>query len=435
MARAATVGVLALAFALASSAGAASGAADGSDGSRAFVRLTGRDAAGNRTELTWGPHGGDVTTTGSGGTSERVWFDGARIVRQGISGDVYTGNAGDLVLAQAERIVLSGAFRTMHADRVVDTPSGRVAFYLVASDGVTAAGGARSAQPFTVYWTKSGEVRDVVVSRVTYRALRFEGPYAVAWRASDGRSFERTEPVRTVGGLPGEPQTAWARTGVPNGVATAAVNGRPARLQIDTALKGLRVSAAFARVSGARPLDRTTVSLTDVVIAGKRLPAVAASVVPTDRYDIAAGIGVFPGTSLAFGRGGATATTSRTCGHGVPFDPWSGVVMLPGPEPGVHTTLLATGLDGSARDAGYLVTTREAVKHVPTSPFGAAIGYCTVRPLVLAFGGSRFGSDEVCSNGVVTPGAEPFDLVVGLHSMEARELLVDLRNDTVCWFS
>ena len=362
-----------------------------------IVQLTGRGVPGDRVTVTWGPLSGDIATTHADGTTERVWFNEHRVVHQGISGDVTEGRTSENEELQAERLLLTGE-----------------------SPGATPATRALARE---------------------MRRPRFDGNYAVAWHLPDGQEFEIDGTPQHIVTFPRMPRSAWDRTGVSLGPVSATVAGHPVHLLVDTGVSGLVVSRRFAQSLGlpiANGAVYRTVVLNDVMVGGKTVAHVAAAVTTSPRFDVRAGIGLFPQTNLSFDKNGNARTTARDCTKGYPFMPYSGTVLLRGPDPNTarETTLVSTAHPGPAMFRALNPAMRPDGFPETIESTGER---CTATRTPIAFGGRTFGTDRRCIPWLPYFGVDPViprvnpSLIVGLDSLDARELLVDVRNSTICW--
>jgi hypothetical protein len=74
----------------------------------------------------------------------------------------------------------------------------------------------------------------------------------------------------------------------------------------------------------------------------------------------------------------------------------------------------------------------------PTRRYFGAVACDGPPTITLNYSGRRFGTDvPVCAGPIpyATPPATYRSVVVGLHSLAAKTLLVDLQNNRVCWYN
>jgi len=392
--------------------------------SATYVRVGGHDSLGNRVEIVWGPDGGDMLTIGREGERDEVWFQGLRLVHRDVFGTVEVSQGYDPLLLQYDRFALTllpwplkiAAIARSHGGSSVDTPT-------------------------------------------------FAGDYAVAWWGPRRVRFEATGAPEATPQFPLEPVSAWMGPAT-NGPVAASIAGRPVRVIVDTATDGVRISRrlagelglpegswakAFFLPESVSPIVR----LQDVRIAGMRAPIAFARVVDDDAFDMYVGIAMFRGRGVAFSRGAQPAVTSARCSGrvGVAALTDHGVLRLvgpdvpsapaPGPTPGFHVndTLFDSTYSGSP--IFYFASTLPQKMPVvevagPTRRYFGAVACDGPPTITLNYSGRRFGTDvPVCAGPIpdATPPATYRSVVVGLHSLAAKTLLVDLQNNRVCWYN
>lgn len=278
-------------------------------------------------------------------------------------------------------------------------------------------------------------------------------------------SFVAANPPESVPRLPPPPASTW-KGGFENGPVSASIAGRPVRVIVDTAQAGVMISRRLSEQLGLPRQNWTKafflpesispiVRLQDVRISGKSAPIAFAGVVDDDAYDMYVGIDLFRGASIAFGRGRQPEITSSRClgQNGVPVLTDHGVVRMVGPdiasEQNPHPTTMfapnATLFDSTYSGPPVFYPQATLGRKMPlvqvagrTRQYVPAVACDAPRAIDLVYKGKRFGADApVCA--VAAPGVEApvtyRSAVVGLHSLAARTLLVDLQDDRVCWYN
>jgi hypothetical protein len=412
-----------------------------------YVRVVGHDPAGNRVEITWAPDGGDIRTTSPDGLEDEIWFRGKRVAQRNVFGSAgeYEAVSMQLLELDLDRAVLTGALNGVRPQDAQPYEGGY--------DGnVTLV----PPNPFAkAVWYGDGTVR----SSGEIYLPKFIGKYAYAWRNFQGTSFVAEQGPEAVSRFPAPPRSLWDRSSLGYGTVTASVDGHAARAILDTGEGGLAISERFADLLGVRSVDwskafflpekRTKFArLVNVVLAGKRVPVAAARIVPDNRYDLYAGVDLFPKTGFLITREGQAKTSRQRCVHGAKAI-IGDTVMMSGLDPAslenvpninpTHVALLDSTLIGPP----IFFTTVMPLFGTPTIPRLDKDGRlsvpgaldCSGPNVALAFSGQLFGADGPTCYQRVFLWNEPWNVRVGLHSLDARELLIDRRDQLVCWFS
>jgi hypothetical protein len=416
--------------------------------------MTGSDSVGNRLDMVWSPDGGDIVTTNRQGARDVLWFSSKRVVHEHVDGgiDVIVGLSTVLLDLQSDRSYItwrplpSGlGFRGLRLPASLETERG---------PGIA------------TRWTTQ---HDWVQS--------FDPPREYAERGS----FTADGPPVSVATFPPVPKLEWRSK---SGLLEARVAGQRVRLLVDTATPGLRVSRRFATRIGAphviwqslfflRALPREYVRLDDVQLGTARVRHAFAALTDDDSADLFAGVNLFRGNAIAFARGQLARLSTRRCdaAHAVDAYVLLGAVFLDEidrpaerrgsfrPDRRAFSTLLDTTYAGQATffEGGPIPMTL-AGRQEAASP-GAAVkagsafveahgprraprynARCDVRgaiPIVIS--GHRFGSalPECEQRSPPIEGYVPYNYTarLGLDSLDAKTLLVDLQNNRVCWYN
>jgi hypothetical protein len=395
----------------------------------------------------WSSDGGDIVTTNPSGVRDEIWFSGNQLVHKNPDGGI------DGLEGQS-----FAPIRDLQDDRSFLTWTTPPAWMgmLGPHEGVTV----------------DGEFGPGIAIRWKAIPFRERSGIGALWSAWGG-AFASDGPPRVAASFPVAPRSSW-RFPTSTHELDASVGGHPARVVLATGEGGLRVSKAFARGRGeqlgswqsmffiqapARPYAR----ITRVLLAGASVGSTIAEVTDDDRSDLYAGIDIFRGQAIELARGRPARTTQRRCrqDEGVEAQTYRGRVVLPeldraamrqppivfprGEElrgalgPVVFRTLLDTAYHGPPTFfPGGPMRMRFA-------SFGGVdgavrIGTCDVRgSVMLTMVGKRFGrghprceDDQVHGRWAPDPGV---DALIGLDSLDAKTLLVDLQNNRVCWYN
>jgi hypothetical protein len=372
----------------------------------AATRLAGVTPDGREATITWGNDSADVTLRDRSGAATRIWFDGKRGARQSISSDVSPFRS--TWKLELLRRALTSDFHGMSAQTHSD-PRGTVTDYDSPQGGSIA-----------VRRAPDGSVQSMDAYGTTLTNLRFSGALAVEWTAVSDvlPSFRATRAPVTVSKVPAMPLSPWSARLMSYGPLRATVGGRPVSVGVDTAHAGISVSTSLMKNAAAGD----TVRLANVEIAGRKSATVFARVTDQARFDLYAGIELFPGALIAISRDGRGALRhGGGCRSGAALLPYQGTALVLGPDAkGRVVTLLDT------RHAGGPET------RAPQFPIPGT-SRCDAAARTIAFGGQIYGRDRFCntSPGIVAEERD-YDVVLGLDSLQAANVLIDLQTERLC---
>jgi len=367
-----------------------------------------------RTRITWTDSGGDIRRSFAGGGFEETWFSKGRVVWRGLAGDTHA-FSWDLPY-QGARILLSGEYRNLQVAKTVSGAREQLERISIGSAG------------WLYIWSDpSGHILRADTPFIAFTSMTFTGDTATSWKAksNDGLPFPDMENGRLLDvaeALPAPPISLWNRARIANDqIISASVGTHVASIRVDSAAHSLLVSPAFARTVGATIDNAGVAELHDVSISGVRVARVFAHLANDDRYDLRAGITMFPGTTIALEKSGRARLSVKGCDNsdGVSYVDADG------------TTILRLGrtsvIFDSAHDGPPISAEMNFDNPLLEKPCDATVG-----PIM--FGKAKFGSDTMCYSKKMFAAEHGAGLmVVGLHSLSSQQLFIDTKKARMCW--
>ena len=416
-----------------------------------FIRMAGLDSLGDRVEMVWASDGGDVKTTSPEGLGDEVWFRGNRLVQIDIFGGTEElGGYEPWESAQLNRVVVTGGLTNRKPLRRTVLANG---------SSIGAVAMPSPLRPIGVSWDRDG---DIVIANSIFHP-EFSGPYAKAWTNGWGVKFTVEDTPEAVPSFPAPPQSAWLRPTPTQREepVVASIDGHDVETIIDTAEGGLGISEGLVQRLGLRTMTwagsffvptkpAQLAILNNVILAGAHVRSVAARIVPDAKYQLYAGIDLFPNVGLVLSRNGEGSVTSRRCHDGIHAFMHGATVIVGGPDlelggrnnPNAreHTTLLDSTLDGQAIFTGGIPRSMtDRMLHDPTQAtrvmFGGKSRVCPERPQTITFNGHRFSAKQQVCYEMSMPhlSGDAWDVRLGLHSLDTKTLLVDMHDESICW--
>jgi hypothetical protein len=414
-----------------------------------FVKMVGHDSLGDRVEMIWASDGGDVKTTSSAGLADEVWFRGNRLVQKDIFGGTEElGGYAPWESAQLNRVVVTGGLANRKPiRRTVLANGGSIGAIAMPSP----------LRPIGVSWDPDGNI--VIANSIFHPD--FSGAYAKSWTNGWGVRFTLDNAPEAVPTFPAPPQSAWLRPTQGEEPVAASIDGHDVQTIVDTAEGGLGISEGLVQRLGLRtmtwagslflPTKPAQLAILDnVILAGVHVRSIAARIVPGANDRLYAGIDLFPDAGLVLNRSGDGRVTGRRCADGIPALMREAKVVVHGPDlppreskdPNArrHQTLLDSTLGGPAIfTAGIPPSVYDRMLHDPIEAtrimYGGKSRDCPEQPATIAFHGRTFsGRQRVCYEiSMRHSNADAWDVRLGLASLDAKTLLVDTRDESICW--
>ena len=271
--------------------------------------------SGGQATIVWLAHGGDFRTTYSSGAYTEIWFSSGVAIHRGPSGETYP--LVDVESYQAARILLTRQFEKLPLI-TRSTMKGPPDGLTMQNRGYPGYNVVRILTVTDAY----GNLRTANAGSIFISKIVFDGNAALSWDAIpnwqipfvDYFDGKRVDPPQVR-----RPTSSWSRPPYQNAEITASVNGRRGSVVVDTANGGILISRAFAQAVGAVVMSDGFVELRDAEIAGIKASHIFARLASNDRYDIHAGIRIFPDSSIRLRSDGRASLVETRCKTGTKF--------------------------------------------------------------------------------------------------------------------
>jgi hypothetical protein len=393
----------------------------GVDVSKSVVALEGVTDANRHVRIVWTPGGGDIRTYFPSGAYTEQWFSRGLAIVRGPSGDIHGIREEPEQLARA---LLTGQMGALTRLQLFPSSKGDGRIYDHWVDrGNWPASGTQVAESMTLTKDASGTLIEGEIDSTIFGKLSFDGEVAIGWTVRPGL-MSAAYPYQGA-----FPQTFLGkRVASPVAIETAVstkVAGRVATTLVDTAADGLLISPAFARAMNVTAAPDGFIELHDVEIAGAHVARTFARLAADDRYDVRAGLRLFPGSTIALRRDGSARLVTTPCPDGLRFIVISGKMLF---GLGWRHELFDSGHAGEPVTGEMDV--HDVVMHhdVPCS--------AQSRPVMLE--NKQIGVDGMCFDRNLSfyfndHGQPLYVMVVGLHSLATDRVVIDMRTQNMCW--